>query len=668
MNNRWRLLFVMTLVAALPSARGAAPDWVWAAGGNNAFVQRIHFTPGGQQLVTFAEQAIKFWDTNGWKFLREIPFAIRGVTAADLSADGTYAAVGGSYGEPVLILRISDGVVLHTLVTSNNLWSLRFSPDAQWLLMATDDGAQLIEVGSGLTNRTFSADGAYASDAAFSPDGQRIATATGSGLRVWTRDGLLLFAPFFDRAPYRVAFSPDGSKLAASLNNVVRVFDMASGTLLNEFSGHTNFVGAIAWSPDGTRIGSVSGSQAHLWNVASTSIVQTLSTNFTFVEDLTFSPDATRLFIGAFGGVLIWDVTNGEVLGKVEANGDTLQDLTYSADGRWIATVSSTPERRIRLWNATNGEPVSTFIHHTNAVRLALSPDGTRIATGSAGGRVQLWNTNGALLSEWLAHTATVRTVAFSGNGQWLASGSTGPLLKIWNSDGSSNRVLLAGASTNQINVLRFSAGTEALAAACADGTVRIWWTSNWSPGAVMAGHTRSVTSLDIAGEWLGTGSSDRTARLWRWRDGTLVRTLEHTNTPANVALFDDGRLLATTSGGVFHFWNTASGNYAGNLVDLGARSIRRLRFSPNSQQFAYARFDNTLAVATAPVVMRSVQRQGDEMVIDWFGPAGTYQAEGALFLHPDAWLLVGEPFTQSPARLNWTEEPVVYFRLRREP
>jgi WD40 repeat protein len=110
--------------------------------------------------------------------------------------------------------------------------------------------------------------------AAFSPDGKRIVTASGSlggtednTARVWEarapsgqwREVLTLKG--HTKAVNSAAFSPDGQRIVTAsgsfrdtLDNTARVWDAVSGRELLTLKGHADEVHSAAFSPDGKRI------------------------------------------------------------------------------------------------------------------------------------------------------------------------------------------------------------------------------------------------------------------------------------------------------------------------------------------------------------------------------------------------------------------------------
>src|SRR5688572_12768612 len=92
-------------------------------------------------------------------------------------------------------------------------------------------------------------------------------------IRVHLRPGILLWA-LLAAAPVRaadppalaVALSPDGKRVAAGAGTAVRVWDVASGTVVKELAGHPEAVHSLQFSPDGALLAAGGDRVVKLWN------------------------------------------------------------------------------------------------------------------------------------------------------------------------------------------------------------------------------------------------------------------------------------------------------------------------------------------------------------------------------------------------------------------
>ncbi|NDJ76314.1 MAG: WD40 repeat domain-containing protein [Chloroflexi bacterium] len=278
-----------------------------------------------------------------------------------------------------------------------------------------------------------------------------------------------------------VAWSPDGTRLAsASGDQTVRVWDTATGEQITVFEGHTASVSGVAWSPDGTQLASSSADQTvRVWDVASGTQRVVLEGHPYSVTSVVWSPDGTRLASTDFEfttshTVRLWDAASGTALAVLEGHTAGILKVAWSPDGARLATAAD--DNTVRLWDAASGEPLALFEGHDGRVySVKWSPDGTRLASASADTTVRVWDAaTGTEIVTVQGHTNVVFDVAWSPDGTLLASASEDETVRLWNAE-SGEELAVLDTHTNWVYGVAWSPDGSLLASGADDDTVRLW-------------------------------------------------------------------------------------------------------------------------------------------------------------------------------------------------
>lgn len=187
---------------------------------------------------------------------------------------------------------------------------------------------------------------------------------------------------------------------------------------------------------------------------------------------------------------------------------------------------------------------VRALAGHVDRTRdVAVSPDGSRIASAGADGRAIIWDTEtGEHLLTLAGHKGWVDAVAFSPDGR-LATGGRDNTVKMWSVAGH----------TGGVYSIAFSPDGATLATAGGDRTLRLWDLTTGTPRwrHTLSGHTDKIYRLafDPAGGRVATAGFDSKANLWDVASGDLLSTLEgHKDQLRELAFSPDGQRLATAS------------------------------------------------------------------------------------------------------------------------
>jgi WD40 repeat protein len=474
--------------------------------------------------------------------------------------------------ERMLAAGDSDGLVrLYDIATGrlrgryrwqgNPIVRLAFSPDNRTLAAATAEG-QVRELDATVEHfpdrlQTIAATG----PARWSPDGQTVAVAAVGGTvhlfdsRTGSERQLL-------RCPVEnvrcLAFAPDGRTLATSCygERIVRLWDMTDGRLRATTAADVSEAAALAFSPDGRRLAAVVGKRVRFWDAASGQALDTLESEQP-IEDISFTSDG-RSLLTAGGALEAWDVSgSGSLPRKPASSGwvnSTVLRLAVSRDGRRVATGQG--DGIVRLWRLSadrkliadgaelpltrEGSVTSLGFGPDNRTLLVVTPRTARLCDVSTRGR------NEDKL------TGALSQGALSPNGRTLAIVEDGGIVRFW--DLASWRVQRpSGQALNRVASLVFSADGRSLVTAGPIPFLRI--------------QNRKL----IAAETAPLRNTTDSLRFWDATTGretpSPVPGRETMTVPHVVARSPDGRLLAAgAEDGSISLWDWSKGQWLTRL------------------------------------------------------------------------------------------------------
>jgi hypothetical protein len=280
------------------------------------------------------------------------------------------------------------------------------------------------------------------------PDGRKLAAArgfqdAGGALVVWDLiDGTQTILGEYKRGLLAAAFSPDGSKLACGgFDSVLRVFDMANGKLLHQFTGNKGPINAIAWAPDGSLVATAGlDKTVRLWDLDNGRQLHAFEGHAEWVLNLAYSPDNRWLVSAGKDQVLkIWDIESKKERFNLTGHKSGIQSVAISPDARVIASGSW--DQHIRLWDAATGKEKFLLKGHTNGVfALRFTPDSKALVSASGAynypngqGEIKFWDVEtGKDRATLFGHVGGIWSVAFSPDGRTLYTGGADQTIKIW--------------------------------------------------------------------------------------------------------------------------------------------------------------------------------------------------------------------------------------------
>jgi RNA polymerase sigma factor (sigma-70 family) len=332
------------------------------------------------------------------------------INSLQFTADGK-ALIGSGWDDSVQVWDRASGRELHYLALQDP-WrnALTVSPDGKLVAVGGPDKdrrVRVLEVSTGkLLFQSEPLEGSVWS-LAFSPDGRKLASASGTQLRLWDVASFHVIAqmsgPDDNLRPLR--FSPTGAILAfACKDHSIRLLDLTARTESHALRGHQDNVYDFTFSPDGKTLASSGGDKdrtVRLWDVATGEELRRLSGPPGWVRPVVFSPDGKTLAnAGQDGRIRLWDTATGQqrrqiaVPGHADNVGPWVMALAFAPDGKTLA--SSGTEHEVRFWNAETGDEVHVVAGHAD-VDGKRRQDSAALGPGEWPGNPHLW-----LPREWL--------------------------------------------------------------------------------------------------------------------------------------------------------------------------------------------------------------------------------------------------------------------------
>jgi len=414
--------------------------------------------------------------------------------------------------------------------------------------------------------------------AAYSTDGSHI-LAGGVDGSTWILDAvggeaLLELHGHTDRVG-SVAYSPDGKRIATASGDkgmqagdkTARIWNASTGTQLSVLQ-HQAPVNSVGWNPEGTRVVTAAGAwgteddnSARVWDAETGHELLCLSAGNGAVIAAAFSPDGKRIVTGEWANTgRVWDATTGkQVLVLDGGPARAFFSVAFSHDGTKIISSSSS-SCSVNVWDAATGRKLLAFQGHRGSVHSAVfSHDGLRIASG--GGTLRLWEAaTGRPLHLFVGEMGHINTIAFSPDDSRILTASRDGGLRIWQSDTDWTFPVLRGHKGSVCSAV-FSPDDSRILTACSgwgnrtDHSARIWDATTGKVISVLRGHAASVNSAQYShdGMRIVTASDDETARVWDAITGMELLVLRgHTKDVSHAVFSPDGRRIVTTSGGFY--------------------------------------------------------------------------------------------------------------------
>ena len=272
-------------------------------------------------------------------------------------------------------------------------------------------------------------------------------------------------------------------------------------------------------------------------------------------------------------------------------------------------------------WKNTLLEDEYTLTGHANSVgSIALSPNGTTLASGSYDGEIKIWDLQKRKVKCSLkAHEKDVSCLVFSSEKE-LISGSYDEKIKIWNLQMQEVKWTLhqeeLGSNPYAIESMSLSPNGEYLFINSYESEqIRIWYLpKDRKLVGSLSKHKDGVMCLAMSpnSPVLVSGGKDGKVYFWAvpskdnqphqyyedWKSFPESESLEqHSDWVTSLAISPNNEVVASGGkDGEIYLWNLNSGTFIKKL-EKHSKAVLSLAFSPDSQTLASASYSQTIKI-----------------------------------------------------------------------
>jgi platelet-activating factor acetylhydrolase IB subunit alpha len=322
-------------------------------------------------------------------------------------------------------------------------------------------------------------------------------------------------------------------------------------------AGHRESVTSLVFHPVYSLVLTASeDATIKLWDFESGKFERTLQGHQEAVNDLAINHNGTMLASCSSDlSIKLWDMEQFENIKTLQGHDHTVSAVKFNGAGDFI--VSASRDKTIKLWEVATGFCVRTFVGHDQWVRRALiHPFGTFIISASMDQTIKVWNfKTGEIIKTLREHEHVIETLAIS-------NANADQFIKLMREEEKQTNPSNAathqtqGQGSSSASSQSQSLGGEYLVSGSRDKTIRLWELSSGQCIRTLSGHDNWIRSVTFhpSGRYLISCSDDKTIRVWDFtKNLKQVKKIENAHDLFVTCVDFHRQLPLVASGGVDH-------------------------------------------------------------------------------------------------------------------
>jgi pleiotropic regulator 1 len=174
-------------------------------------------------------------------------------------------------------------------------------------------------------------------------------------------------------------------------DRLIKIWDLASGTLRLTLTGHTHSVRAIRVHPRFKYLFSAGeDNMVKCWDLEQNKVIRHYHGHLSGVYCMDVHPEESLLFTGSRdSSVRMWDIRTRNCIHILGGHTQTVQSLV--AQNSAPELISGSSDQTVRLWDIRMGRSLKTLTHHHKGIRaISIFPEAGKFAT-AAPDCVKIW-------------------------------------------------------------------------------------------------------------------------------------------------------------------------------------------------------------------------------------------------------------------------------------